>query len=229
MGFYHRPIPRRSVPRRFLTMAGLYVVSMVFGAVIVRVPADGLASGGFRRAKAARQPRRPRRRRRSTWPGRRRSSGCLWMVLCMNVTAGIGVLGQAATMFQDMFGVDARQSRRASSGFCRIFNLGGRFFWSSVSDFIGRKGTIASIFSSGPSSTRLSRGRNGSGGQISLCRRYGRDHLACTAAASRRSRPTCATSSGRIRSAPSTDASSPHGRWLRSSARNSSTHLTAEN
>ena len=72
----------------------------------------------------------------------------LWLVLCLNVTAGIGVLGQASLMIQEMFGVTAI----AAAGFVgliSIFNMGGRIFWASLSDFIGRKMTYAFFFVAG--------------------------------------------------------------------------------
>lgn len=69
----------------------------------------------------------------------------LWLVLCLNVTAGIGVIGQASLMIQDMFGVTAI----AAAGFVglmSLFNMGGRIFWASLSDFIGRKTTYTIFF-----------------------------------------------------------------------------------
>jgi hypothetical protein len=68
----------------------------------------------------------------------------LWVVLCMNVSAGIGVLGRAADMCQDMFGVSAAIGA-GFTGLLSIFNMGGRFVWSSVSDFTGRK-TVYSLY-----------------------------------------------------------------------------------
>ncbi len=56
----------------------------------------------------------------------------------MNVTAGIGILGQASKMCSDMFGVSAAGGA-SFAGLLSIFNMGGRFVWSSVSDVVGRK------------------------------------------------------------------------------------------
>jgi MFS family permease len=64
------------------------------------------------------------------------------MVLCLNVTAGIGVLGQASAMSQEMF--PGQISVTAAAGFVglmSLFNMGGRFFWASTSDYIGRRNT----------------------------------------------------------------------------------------
>ena len=69
----------------------------------------------------------------------------LWVVLCMNVSAGIGILGRASDIVQDMFFVDAA----IGSGFVgllSLFNMGGRFIWSSFSDVIGRKAVYAVYF-----------------------------------------------------------------------------------
>jgi MFS family permease len=67
-------------------------------------------------------------------------------VLFLNVTAGIGVLGQASPMIQEMF--PGRVSSAAAAGFVgllSLFNMGGRFCWSSLSDYVGRK-TMYAIF-----------------------------------------------------------------------------------
>ena len=72
----------------------------------------------------------------------------LWVVLCANVTAGIGVLSQASPMIQEMFKVSAA----TGAGFVvllSVFNLVGRFFWSSLSDYIGRKRTYMIFFGLG--------------------------------------------------------------------------------
>ena len=68
----------------------------------------------------------------------------LWVVLFCNVTAGIGILEQAAPMIQDFFreGDTSTVSAAAAGGFVGLLslaNMGGRFIWSSTSDVIGRK------------------------------------------------------------------------------------------
>jgi MFS family permease len=71
----------------------------------------------------------------------------LWVVLCFNVTAGIGVLGQASAMIQEVF--KGKITASAAAGFVgllSLFNMGGRFFWASLSDKIGRKATYACFF-----------------------------------------------------------------------------------
>lgn len=75
----------------------------------------------------------------------------LWVVLCFNVTAGIGVISQASAMIQEVF--RGRISPSAAAGFVgllSLFNMGGRVFWASLSDKIGRKATYAVFFTLGP-------------------------------------------------------------------------------
>jgi MFS family permease len=71
----------------------------------------------------------------------------IWWVLCLNVTAGIGVLGQASAMSQEMFpGKITVTAAAGLVGLMSLFNMGGRFFWASVSDYIGRKSTYFVFF-----------------------------------------------------------------------------------
>jgi MFS family permease len=74
----------------------------------------------------------------------------VWWVLCLNVTAGIGVLGQASAMSQEMF--HHRITPVAASGLVglfSLFNMGGRYAWSTISDYIGRKNTYFVFFALG--------------------------------------------------------------------------------
>ena len=75
----------------------------------------------------------------------------LWIVLCFNVTAGIGVLGQASPMIQEVFRGKITPSAAAGFvGLLSLFNMAGRFSWASLSDKIGRKATYAIFFVLGP-------------------------------------------------------------------------------
>jgi len=74
----------------------------------------------------------------------------LWGVLCMNVTAGIAVLAIASPMIQEIF--KGRVTASAAAGFTSLlslFNIGGRIFWASLSDRIGRKTTYSIFFALG--------------------------------------------------------------------------------
>jgi nitrate/nitrite transporter NarK len=128
------------VEETFLVMAACYFVMMNFGTVLVRVPAEDWKPEGFQPRilvathhvladEAIKTPQ--------FW--------LLWAVLCLNVTAGIGILGQATLMCQDMFGVSPAVAG-GFAGLLSIFNMGGRFLWSSASDFTGRKVIYAVYF-----------------------------------------------------------------------------------
>jgi len=81
----------------------------------------------------------------------------LWVVLCANVTAGIAVLSLASPMIQEMFNFKTRYgsaeaAAAVAGGFCgllSLFNMIGRFVWSSTSDYIGRKATYMIFFALG--------------------------------------------------------------------------------
>ncbi|WIM73050.1 hypothetical protein QP028_05020 [Corynebacterium suedekumii] len=63
----------------------------------------------------------------------------LWVVLFTNVTAGIGILENAAPMISDYFPHIAAGAAAGFVGLLSLTNMGGRFVWSTVSDWIGRK------------------------------------------------------------------------------------------
>jgi MFS family permease len=128
----------------FLIMGLAYAVFMSMGWLLIRVPADDwrpvgwdpaaqktgklITTGGVSAANAVRTPQ--------FW--------LLWIVLCFNVTAGIGILEKAAPIFTDFFGGadPAASFAAAAAGFAALLSLAnmfGRFVWSSLSDLIGRK------------------------------------------------------------------------------------------
>jgi MFS family permease len=133
-----------SVSLLFLTLGLIYLVFMMFGAFIVRVPADGWKPAGW-------DPSMVKHRelvtRESVSAGNAIKTPqfwLLWIVLFCNVTAGIGILEQAAPMIQDFFrnGTTSTVAAAAAAGFVgllSLFNMGGRFVWSTTSDFLGRK------------------------------------------------------------------------------------------
>lgn len=135
-----------------LTMAGIYSFFMLMGALIVRVPAPGWKPDSA--AAPAVTPTAPAPRANAmitqasvavdtAW--KTPQFWLLWTVLCMNVSAGIGILGRAADMCQDMFGVSAAIGA-GFTGLLSLFNMGGRFIWSSVSDLTGRKAVYCIYF-----------------------------------------------------------------------------------
>ena len=78
----------------------------------------------------------------------------LWIVLCMNVSAGIGVLGVASTMMSEIFGTTLPGTVNGAFAatyvsMIGVFNMVGRFIWASASDYIGRKNTYWIFFALG--------------------------------------------------------------------------------
>ncbi|SSC23075.1 MFS transporter, partial [Klenkia terrae] len=129
----------------FVTFGLVYLVFMMFGAAIVRVPAEGWKPDGF-------DPSTVKSKALVTTDSVSAANAIktpqfwlLWIVLFCNVTAGIGILEQASPMVQDFFrdGDASLVTAAAAAGFVgllSLFNMAGRFVWSSTSDVIGRKG-----------------------------------------------------------------------------------------
>ncbi|GAB2916370.1 OFA family MFS transporter [Streptomyces mayteni] len=118
----------------------VYAVFMSLGVWLVRVPADpSPAAAAMARVSAGTAAIRVSARTAIRTP----QFWCLWVVLCCNVTAGIGILEKAAPMIQDFFaGTDAPVSAAAAAGFVALLslcNMSGRIVWSSTSDLVGRK------------------------------------------------------------------------------------------
>jgi MFS family permease len=133
----------------FVVFGVVYFVAMMAGAFGYRLPPPGWAPDGW-------TP--PAHVRASTAAGsvpvdlawQTRQFWLLWAVLCLNVTAGIGVLGIASPMIQEIF--KGRVTASAAAGFIgllSLFNIGGRIFWASLSDRIGRKATYTVFFALG--------------------------------------------------------------------------------
>ncbi|NDD62630.1 MAG: MFS transporter, partial [Acidobacteria bacterium] len=117
---------------------------MLFGAALIRIPAADWRPPGWK-TPAGPPPAIVAREIGVDLAWRTPQFWLLWIVLCMNVSAGIGILGQASKMCSDMFGVSAAVGG-GFAGLLSIFNMGGRFFWSSVSDRIGRKSVYLVYF-----------------------------------------------------------------------------------
>ncbi len=148
MGYFSGP-DSVGVRETLVVMGALYLLLMMVGVVLVRVPPEGWAPEGYspaqHRGKMITQGNVSADRALRTpqfW--------LLWVMLCVNVTAGIGVLGQASPMIQEMF--PGRVGVEFAALFVVLlsfFNLVGRFLWSSFSDRIGRKGVYAIYFGLG--------------------------------------------------------------------------------
>ena len=133
--------PQDAIVPAFLTLGAIYFVAMMLGAFTVRVPAEGWRPAGWT------PPDRERRRLVTT--GNVTATNAiktpqfwmLWTVLFCNVTAGIGILEQAAPMIQDFFSSVSAAAAAGFVGLLSICNMSGRFVWSSTSDVVGRKPT----------------------------------------------------------------------------------------
>lgn len=148
----------------FLTMGAIYFVFMMIGAFRYRLPPTGWKPEGW------------------TPPSEKKTMisehhvhldnahktpqfWLIWWVLCLNVSAGIGVLGMASPILQEIFagkliglpdvGFNALNTAQkvqiatiaaGFGGLLSLFNIGGRFFWASMSDFMGRKNTYYTFF-----------------------------------------------------------------------------------
>jgi hypothetical protein len=137
----------------FFTLGAIYFVIMLIAAFSYRIPKEGWAPEGYIAPdesksmitehdvhidQALKTPQ--------FWQ--------LWLMLCLNVTAGIGVISVAKTMMKDIFGgalPDIVNLEFAATYVLMIsaFNMVGRFFWASISDYIGRKNTYYIFFGLG--------------------------------------------------------------------------------
>ncbi|MDT7516352.1 OFA family MFS transporter [Rhodoferax mekongensis] len=167
------------VMQTFVVMALIYFVFMMAGAFGYRVPETGWKPAGWNPPPAQTSNAMITQKHvhvKKVWgiP----QFWLIWMVLCMNVSAGIGVIGMASPMLQEVFGgtligvqakfseldalvkstdaaqVDVAKKQMAAiaavaAGFTALlslFNIGGRFFWASLSDKMGRKMTYVVFF-----------------------------------------------------------------------------------
>src|SRR3954447_7755322 len=137
------------VGETFIVLGVIYFFFMIVGSIIVRIPAPGWRPQGYVAPTQSRGLITTRDvyvydalKTPQFW--------LIWAILCLNVTAGIGVLGQASAMSQEMF--PGRVTAVAASGFVglmSLFNMGGRFFWASMSDLLGRRITYFIFFALG--------------------------------------------------------------------------------
>ena len=129
------------VAETFIVLGIVYFFFMMVGAVIVRVPAPGWLPAGY--VAPTQSAGLITRNDVFVYDALKTPQFWLiWWILCLNVTAGIGVLGQASAMSQEMF--PGHITPIAAAGFVglmSLFNMGGRFFWASTSDYIGRRNT----------------------------------------------------------------------------------------
>jgi MFS family permease len=150
--------------KTFLAMAAIYFVFMMIGAFRYRLPPTGWRPDGWTPPPATNTMitqhqvhLKDAHKTPQFW--------LIWWVLTLNVSAGIGVIGMASPMLQEIFAgklighpelafnaLDASQKVAIAgiaagfAGLLSLFNIGGRFFWASLSDYIGRKNTYYTFF-----------------------------------------------------------------------------------
>ena len=135
------------VANTLFALGAIYFVVMNIGAMIIRRPAPGWKPAGWVPRAVAGQVSSEASLTRNA-AVRTYQFWLLWGMLFLNVTAGIGILAQASPMIQDMFGRTALQAAAVVS-IISLFNAGGRFFWASLSDYIGRRMTYLVFFALG--------------------------------------------------------------------------------
>ena len=137
------------LPMTFLTMGVLYFIFMMYGVFTIRVPDTGWKPEGYVPSEKH-SALISSHNVNVTTAWKTPQFFLLWIVLCTNVTAGIGILEQASPMIQDLFkGTIGPAAAVGFVGLLSLFNMGGRFFWATVSDYIGRKGTYFCFFTIG--------------------------------------------------------------------------------
>ena len=128
-----------------IVMGSIYFCLMMIGVLLVRVPPDGWQPEGYVPTNNAGKMITQNHVDADT-AIKTKQFWLLWIMLCVNVTAGIAVLGQASPMIQEMFSeIITVESAALFVALLSFFNLIGRFFWSSLSDKIGRK-TVYGIY-----------------------------------------------------------------------------------
>ncbi|MFI4889428.1 MAG: OFA family MFS transporter [Steroidobacterales bacterium] len=152
----------------FVTLGVIYFVFMMMGSFAYRVPVTGWRPAGWTPPAAATQNAMIATRHVHLNQAHKTPQfWLLWLVLCMNVSAGIGIIGAASPMLQETFGgtligqadlgytaVKANPALLAKIvaiaagfvGLLSLLNIIGRFFWASLSDKLGRKATYVVFF-----------------------------------------------------------------------------------
>jgi MFS family permease len=132
------------IAQTFLVMGLIYAVFMSMGWLLIRVPAEGWRPAGWHPSMGRQSAMITRSHVSARNAIKTPQFWLLWVVLCFNVTAGIGVLERANPIFIDFFrdSTPAQVLAAAAVGFVSILSLAnslGRLLWSSVSDYLGRK------------------------------------------------------------------------------------------
>jgi len=151
------------VATTMIVMGAVYFLAMSAGAFGFRTPPDGWHPAGWSPSTTQSKAMITQRHVHLSKAWKTPQFWLIWGVLCLNVSAGIGVIVMAAPMLQEIFGpllvgaastgtITAAQKAAIAAaaaglvGLISLFNSLGRLFWASVSDFIGRKTTYYVFF-----------------------------------------------------------------------------------
>lgn len=166
MGHFSSPT-EVGVWQSFVAMAAIYFVFMTAGALAYRVPPTGWKPEGWTPPAKKANAMVTYRHVHVSVAWKTPQFALVWLVLCLNVSAGIGILGMASPLLQEVFAgkllgneltfseLNAAQLAQIAAiaagftGLLSLFNIGGRFFWASFSDYIGRKNTYFAFFALG--------------------------------------------------------------------------------
>ncbi|OLS53813.1 MFS transporter [Rhodovulum sulfidophilum] len=134
----------------FLVLGVAYLVVMMIAAFSYRVPREGWTPEGWQ-PKPVASGMITQKNVHIDQALKTPQFWKLWVMLCFNVTAGIGVIGVAKTMMSDIYGTTMPWIVTGAFAstyvlMISVFNMLGRFFWASASDYIGRKLTYATFF-----------------------------------------------------------------------------------
>jgi MFS family permease len=135
---------RFGVARTVAALGVTYLAIMLIGARILRRPPEGWKPEGWTPPPQTNKMITTRNVTRNQALGTVQFY-LLWAILFINVTAGIGILAQASPMVVDLFSKSALEAG-AFVSLLSLFNMGGRFFWASSSDYIGRRNTYTLFF-----------------------------------------------------------------------------------
>lgn len=151
----------------FAIMGVFYFIAMMIGALSYRVPPTGWVPKGWVPPVNNGNSMITNRHVHVNHAHKTPQFWLLWAVLCLNVSAGIGVIGMASPMLQEVFGgaligeplklseLSAEQLLRVTAigagfaGLLSLFNIIGRIGWASSSDLLGRKRTYMIFFALG--------------------------------------------------------------------------------
>ena len=126
------------VAQTFVVLGVAYFISMSIGALAIRVPAPDWKPAGWTPPVVAKKLV-SNQHVHIDQALKTPQFYLIWLVLFLNVTAGIGILGQASVMIQESFKDTVTAGAAAGFvGLLSLFNMGGRFVWASASDWVGR-------------------------------------------------------------------------------------------